>query len=475
MNTRDGFVTEHKKDFLSRVGAYLMTYLPAERAERIKLVLLTLSFFFIIGAYTIAKELKDAMFDAIVGKDYIPYAKTITMFLLVPSIFIYSQLVDSLRKYQLLMVYTFAFGIIGLLFAVLLGNPTIGLPNTDASPYRIFGWLFYFFVEGYSPFVVSVFWAFANSVNSPENAKQNYAFIVSGSKIGGMTTAAFAYWLLSCSDAGSFWAFSDTMRHQLLFGAASVCLLVVPLVLWLLVRSVSAAALHGYEAGYQVERQRKKKGEESTGVLSGLSMLIKYPYAFGIFCVVLFYEVIQTIVNFQRIGIAKEGAAKVSEVSAALFQPIFFIHMIGLLISLFGTTMLLRRLGEKRCLLLVPFSIAALYIFFRITGTKQAFWIFLVGMRGIHYAFSYPVRESLYIPTVKEIKFKSKSWIDAFGAKFAKASGSLFNLIEPASYLMAQSVLFGGIMGVWIVAAYLLGTRFEKAVARNEVIGADQD
>ncbi len=45
-------------------------------------------------------------------------------------------------------------------------------------------------------------------------------------------------------------------------------------------------------------------------------------------------------------------------------------------------------------------------------------------MKSINYAFSQPVKEALYIPTLKEIKFKSKSWIDAFGSKLAKGSGS---------------------------------------------------
>ena len=87
-------------------------------------------------------------------------------------------------------------------------------------------------------------------------------------------------------------------------------------------------------------------------------------------------------------------------------------------------------------------------------------------MRAINYGFSYPVRESLYIPTVKEIKFKSKSWIDAFGSKFAKPAGSTFNVF--AEYLgaglifAAYCIFFAGIIGVWVVAAILLGKRFER-------------
>ncbi len=135
-----------------------------EYYERKKLIFLTIAFFCVIGAYTVAKELKNSVFAYTVGEDYIPFVRTGAMFALIPVLFLYSRLVDQLRRYQLLCVYSGFFGIMGLFFAYLIGHPTIGIANTHESPYRLFGWVFYFFVEGYSPFVVSVFWAFANSV-----------------------------------------------------------------------------------------------------------------------------------------------------------------------------------------------------------------------------------------------------------------------------------------------------------------------
>jgi len=100
-------------------------------------------------------------------------------------------------------------------------------------------------------------------------------------------------------------------------------------------------------------------------------------------------------------------------------------------------------------------------------------------LKSINLAFSWPVRESLYIPTVKEIKFKSKSWIDAFGSKFAKTSGSAFNWsttqVSSAMYIPLHSFFFAGVVGLWFITAYLLGRRFDQAVAKNEVIGSKLD
>jgi len=100
-----------------------------------------------------------------------------------------------------------------------------------------------------------------------------------------------------------------------------------------------------------------------------------------------------------------------------------------------------------------------------------------VVLKSVNYGFSWPVRESLYIPTIKEIKFKSKSWIDAFGSKFAKTSGGMFNYctegLAAGLFLSMHAIFFTGIIALWFLTAYLLGNRFEKAVKRDEVIGID--
>lgn len=260
MDTR-GNVSSNQTGYLYRIRAYIASFFPSQRDEYFKLIYTTLSFFLIIGAYTLSKELKDIIFTEIVGKEYIGLVKLITILILIPSIMLYAKFVDALRRYQLLVLYSLLYGVVGLVFAFLLGNKSIGLPNTVASPYRLFGWFFYFFVEGYSPFVVSVFWAFVNSINSPDSAKQNYATMVSGSKIGGMATAGFAWALLSVTDVNSFWMISHIGRLQLLLALASCMLILVPVAIYLLIKSVSAQHLHGYEATYRVEEQREKKGK----------------------------------------------------------------------------------------------------------------------------------------------------------------------------------------------------------------------
>jgi ATP:ADP antiporter, AAA family len=450
--------------------------------DRKKILWLSATFFLVIAAYTLIKEFKDAMFVAIVGREYLPWAKLFAMVILIPMIFFYSKLVDVLHRYQLLIFYGFLYGLSGLVFTYYLGHPTIGLENTQASYTRIFGWLIYFFYEGYSPFVVSVFWAFASSINNPKTAQNGYAIIVSASKIGGMLTPAIAWYLLEQRDSCGLPLYSDVLSHQILLGLASLIVLLVPIVIYSLINTVPSNYLHGYEAAYRVEKEKKEKGTSKTGIFGGLWMLLQYPYMLGIYSMIFFYEVINVVLNYQRISSAESASSTIAEFTCVLYQQVLAVHAIGFIISFFGTRALMKSLGERRCLLLVPISIGLLIVLILAYNTLPVFTIAFIAIRSIHYAFSYPVRESLYIPTVKTMKFKAKSWIDAFGSKFAKSSGAWVNIMADqiggpgtAAYFGFYSVFFFIVIGLWIISAYFMGRKFEQVVNNNEVIGDEHD
>lgn len=462
--------------FVNKMQGIFKELFSIEPHERLKVFFLSLIFFLIIGSYTITRDLKSSLFISIVGRSYIPWAKVASMLLLVPLILFYSKLVDSIRRYQLLALYSGTFGIVSLFFAYCISHPTIGLPNPHTSPYRLFGWFFYFFVESYSPFVVSTFWAFANSVTSPDSARNNYGFIVSGSKLGGMFTAALAWYLFGIGAQGTHSYLSDVVTHQIILIVSALMLLAIPVAVYFLIKMVPGEYLHGYEAAYQLEKQKSNEGEAKTGMFAGLNMFIKYPYVLGIFGLVFFYETISTVLSYLRLGVAEANATNISDMSRLLFEMVFKTHAIGLVISLFGTRTLCQKLGTTFCLFLVPLLTGIFLLYLMVETTSDALVNAFVLFKAIHYAFSWPVRESLYIPTVKEIKFKSRSWIDAFGSKIARTSGSAFNIfasmLGTELLLPIHSFFFAGLIGVWFIVALLLGRRFEKAIARNEVIGS---
>ena len=465
-----------------RLSHILKPFMQEDVHARLKVVLLSVAFFLVIGGYTLVKELKDSVFVSIVGVDWLPLAKVFSMIVLIPMVIFYSKLVDVLRRYELLCFYAILYSIGGLVCTYFLGHPTIGLPNTDTGQYRLFGWFFYFFLEGYAPFVVSVLWAFVNSVTAPEEIKNKYIIMTASSKLGGALMAGIAWWVLRM-DARGILSFSDVAIYQLLLISASLVLLLVPVVITALVRSVPASYLHGYEAAYRVEVKREKQHEKEPAgakktfydLFQGLWLLIRYPYVLGIFGMIFFWEIVNVIFNYMRLCVGRSETTSMADFGAFLYQQACFTHIVGFFFVILGTRTLVAKLGERRSLIAVPVLIGSVIGFYLMSYRSiTAVAVAYVFMRAINYAFAYPLRESLYIPTTKAMKFKSKSWIDGFGAKLSKTTGSMYNYLVPVSILSVNIVFFGVIIAVWIVMANALGRRFEQAVARNEVIGGDE-
>jgi ATP:ADP antiporter, AAA family len=161
----------------------------------------------------------------------------------------------------------------------------------------------------------------------------------------------------------------------------------------------------------------------------------------------------------------------------------FIFHFIGLIIVLVGTRTLVIWLGERRSLIAIPALLGLAVTYYLITVYYFPTWTMFAAsaaflfMRAINYAFASPLRESLYIPTTKAVKFKTKSWIDSFGAKISKATGSYYNLAirgVPASIVFNVHIAFFAVVLVlWGIMAHFLGKRFETAVKNNELIGAE--
>lgn len=461
---------------MSFVKRLFSSLLSVEPQERLKLLFLSLSYFFIIIGYTITRDLRETIFMSTVGSEYQPIAKILSLFVLILPLFLYAKMVDMMRRYQLLIAFSLFYGISGLIFTYFLSFPGIGMLNTEHSPFRLFGWLFYFFIEGYVPFVVSVFWAFANSISDQEAAKKNYGLMVAGSKVGGLIAALFSMALLNWKTDGMNLE-GHVFNHQILLVIASIMSLMVPIFVLMLMKKVPGRYLHGYEAVYKLEKERQKSGKADTGIWSGLTMLFNSPYVLGMFGILFFYELINTVFSYQRILVAKAQATSLSGMSTFLYETTFFMHLLGLVISLFGTRWLIEKFGEKVCLMMVPAINFCLILYFMLSGTPFSFIVASVVTKAVHYAFSFPLKESLYIPTVKEIKFKSKSWIDTFGQKFARSTGGVFNAIvaqcSMAVFFTANFVFLSAVAGMWFIVAFFLGRRYENAVANNEVIGLE--
>ncbi|MCK4265407.1 hypothetical protein KAW80_03555 [Candidatus Babeliales bacterium] len=446
-----------------------------EKQELKKFILLSTCFFLTIVAFSIIKPIKQSVFLGIVGKEYQPLTRFITMALLAPFMFLYSKLVDYLRRYKLLTTIMFFYAGLSVVFAYLLMHPVYGIANTSKSPWRLLGWGLYVYGDFFQIFVISTFWAFSNSITNPQYAKKNYGKMVAVSKLAGLLTGFLAYFT-SNSTSSATKAFGGTflplylLLAGIMMAGAGVTILAIK-------RLIPGFFLHGYEAVYEIE---KKKKDQKTGIFEGIKLMVTHPYVFGIFGLVFAHEIISTIADYQMQSLV----ATYYQENIAKMTSFFFLYTgafqgLGLFFSYFGTTAALKYLDVKISLIVSPIIIASLMLFLLYSPTLVTVTIVMVVLRAVNYGFNVPVREILYIPTVKDIKFKAKAWTDSFGKTFSKVAGSTFNFIYKGygvhSMMVTGSVVSLVITVGWGLVALFVGSLYDTAIKEDKAIEQIED
>ena len=133
-------------------------------------------------------SLKDPILAAVVGIEYQPYAKLISVAFTLVVVCCYDSLTSIVTKPSLFYIIAVSFGILFTIIAAVLADPVTGIPrdlpetsltlhfpagldNKIKSPSRMIGWFTYFAIEVYGSLMVALFWSFTNSLMDLEQAK----------------------------------------------------------------------------------------------------------------------------------------------------------------------------------------------------------------------------------------------------------------------------------------------------------------
>ena len=467
-----------KLSILNELKLKVYSLWGVKKEFRLKVFFLAFTFLLMSACLAIWRPLKISIFSKIVGSEFVPDAKLYGLLFLIPLIILYSKLVDWLRRHQLVYCFTLFHAFGGLIFYYFLAHPVYGIANTDMNPKRLVGWFFYFFMESFNAFLSTVFWSFADSINNPKDAKNYYGILVSGSKIGSIMSAGLLYLALTTIQRGQDHVILPNallIGSLLLFGAAAS--------IFFLMKKVPGYYMHGYEAVYQEEKGHVKEKQSFwqalKGSIDGLLIMIRNPYVLGIFALVLIYETIIVIFDYRVLRTADYANPTAGSLTA--FYALYYLLMnsVGLIISIFGTTPILRLLGIRLSLFIFPLTcigILIITLFFPYAGVLFGA---LVCLRALNYALNHPTREVLYIPTVKAIKFKAKAWTDAFGSRIAKGCGSVFNIslkqTAPALALLYSITFSLGLVSIWLIVVYFLGKTLQNAIDNKKVIGKEDN
>merc|ERR1711916_107069 len=132
------------------------------------------------------------------------------------------------------------------------------------------------------------------------------------------------------------------------------------------------------------------------------------------------------------------------------------------------------KLGVTITLLIFPCMLFFGVVLNNLVSNMWVLFVLLSILKAITFSLNEPVKELLYMPTSDAIKYKAKAWIDVFGARCAKALGSLItnlsggdlNLLRKISEIpvIVLSILY-------LIIVYAIAKDFEWLQSNERVVG----
>lgn len=430
------------------------------RQELQKFGFLAAIFFLIICTYWALRPIKDTLFFAIIGREYLWAAKIVSLLVLSPFIVIYGKMVTLYDHHKIFYILICCYIIGALGFMCCFMHPEIGLANTIKGSDRLIGWAWYVFVESFGSLLVTLFWAFAADTTMPDSARRGFPLIALFGQLGNIFGPTFI--------TAKYWGFATSGP---VIGVCALLMGITGIVFWIFIQVTEKEQLRGY----QVPGEELIVRKQEAGFFEGLRILVTEKYLLSMFAVIMLYEILITVFDYHfKQGVGEMFPLEV-EASAYLASYAQYVGVVSTLCILFGINNIQRHLGMKIPLILLPFLVlsASCAVYLYPSAINVAFWI-MVFSKAVNYALNQPTMKQLYIPTTPDVKYKAQAWIEMFGSRGSKSVASLLNGLRNGLGVPMFIALFSvgsvGLVGIWVFIALYIAKTYDAAIAHKRVI-----
>ncbi|MCE2992371.1 MAG: hypothetical protein LW825_05595 [Candidatus Jidaibacter sp.] len=461
-------------DFLIKISRF--NFGKFERAEFRKFLLMGLMFALIIGVYWTLRPLRDAIFIGLVDKMDLPYAKTLSVIVLLPLVISYTQALERLswRKMLVFMpiIYSVCFMLmsIAITFAQDPAYPKAEMPLLTFVAVQALGYLCYILVESFGSLVVALFWAFSSDTTEPTSAKHGFPLVIAIGQIGGM--------ILPYAVGGLPYRLGLYTDGLSMFIVSILIFCIVPLFKYFL-RTTPKDLLVSFQEQNKINDELTK--QEAPGFFSGFKLILAHKYLLGIFMVNFIYDFLVTIFDF---NFKITASLHYTGVALTNYLSIYgsTVNAVSLLCLLLGISSITRFLGVRVSLVITPIVVSLALIGFLFLDSLSFLYGIMLASKAINYSLNGPTLKQLYIPVTREARFKAQAWIETFGSRTAKDGSSLINmLLKPLQssfgeaagkfyYLGITGILGFPLLALWFITAIYLGGKFTKAVEEKKLI-----
>ena len=386
-------------------------------------------FFLVLSSWYVLRPVRNEM--AVANVDDLPYllaAGAVAMLLINP---IYSWVVSktNLRK---IVTYCYSFLIVNLLIFLSTWK-FLGIGDSVWV-----GRIFYVWCNVYSFFVVSIFWVVIINIFRNSKTRSFYGVIMAGGSLGAIFGSE-----ISKRFSNSF----DEYGLEFFTLSAAILLFFAMLLAMNITRS-------------KMNEKILDKISVGGGSLDSIKNSIQSEEIRNIAAYVWMWTCLMTIQWITAINIIEEWSSD-SQQRISFFATIEqIVSPLTLLIQLFLTNIIIRKVGIKNIMILYGFLFLIAYLLYGFFPSIVAVAIVTVFLRVFEYGFNKPTREIIYSTLKQNDRYKSSVLIDTFVSRFGDLTGSA--LIKLAGF---TTITFNSLPLMALpIAGYLsfLGMRISK-------------
>ena len=348
-------------------------------------------FFCLLGGYYLLRPLRDALGLAGGAQElqWLFSGTFVAMLMLVP---LFGALVARLppRRFVPLAYRFFTASIV--VFGVLIAR--------DVQSVWV-GRVFFVWISVFNLFVVSIFWSVLADRFSNAQGRRLFGFIAAGGTAGTFAGPALAATLVSTVGPVAL-----TLGAALLLEAALRCFH------GLHPRATGSAALDAGRGAGEGEGEGDAARPLGGGVFAGLGLIVRSPYLLGLCGYLLLHTAASTFLYFEQGRIVADAFADTASRTRFFALVDLGVSTSTLLLQVFVTGRLMKRLGLGTALLLLPVASALAFV---VVAWSPALLV-LAGAQALRracdYAIARPAREVLFTVVSREAKYKAKNAIE---------------------------------------------------------------
>jgi len=411
---------------------------PALRTLGVRSFFLFVNFFLIITTLYQLKPASRSLYIESLGARSIPYVMIGTAVTMMVFIVFYHRLVARHSRMNVVLGSCLVFSALLVGFRLLFSRPGAAVP-----------FAFYIFVDILSVVLVEQFWSLTNSIYTTQEGRSWYGFVGTGGLVGGVAGGGISAALIK---------YTPLQTPDLLLTAAGTVMLVLALT-WMMGR-----------IGIFCEVDRVVRTHIPAA--GGWRLFKNSRYLALIAGILLLAQCASPIIEYQFMN-AVESAYPMQEPRTAFISMFFSIlGLVSIGINLGLTPLVHRYLGAIAGLLMQPLMMALSSWGFLLNTSLFFGAAAKISDRALSYSINRASKELLYVPVDSVLIYQAKAWIDMFGYRLFKVSGSLLILLFtqwlPFTLSAGQLSWFTlSICGAWVGVVALLRSEYQVVCQKS--------